>query len=77
VEDEIHELERNFQRKSDPTAKAQANKVVQGLTKQLKYDKLPFIKGGPKNGSEKRACILDALFIGGFSGSTVVEQLSF
>jgi hypothetical protein len=40
VEDEIHELERNFQRKSDPTAKAQANKVVQGLTEAIaNYEK--------------------------------------
>jgi len=40
VEDEIHELERNFQRKSDPTAKAQANKVVQGLAEAIEnYEK--------------------------------------
>jgi hypothetical protein len=40
VEDEIIELERNFQRKSDPTAKAQANKVVQGLTEAIEnYEK--------------------------------------
>jgi hypothetical protein len=40
VEDEIHELERNFQRKSDPTAKAQANKVVQGLAEAIaNYEK--------------------------------------
>ncbi|MFY7935340.1 MAG: DUF349 domain-containing protein, partial [Candidatus Nanopelagicus sp.] len=40
VEDEIIELERNFQRKSDPTAKAQANKVVQGLAEAIEnYEK--------------------------------------
>lgn len=40
VEDEINELERNFQRKSDPTAKAQANKVVQGLAEAIEnYEK--------------------------------------
>lgn len=40
VEDEISELERNFQRKSDPTAKAQANKVVQGLMEAIEnYEK--------------------------------------
>jgi len=40
VEDEINELERNFQRKSDPSAKAQANKVVQGLTEAIEnYEK--------------------------------------
>ena len=35
VEDEINELERNFARKSDPSAKAQANKVVQGLAEAI------------------------------------------
>ena len=40
VEDEINELERNYQRKSDPTAKAQANKVVQGLAEAIEnYEK--------------------------------------
>ena len=40
VEDEINELERNFQRKSDPSAKAQANKVVQGLAESIEnYEK--------------------------------------
>ena len=40
VEDEINELERNFQRKSDPSAKAQANKVVQGLAEAIEnYEK--------------------------------------
>jgi hypothetical protein len=40
VEDEISELEQNFARKSDPTAKAQANKVVQGLAEAIEnYEK--------------------------------------
>lgn len=40
IEDEIAELERNFARKSDPSAKAQANKVVQGLTEAIEnYEK--------------------------------------
>jgi len=40
VDDEINELERNFQRKSDPSAKAQANKVVQGLAEAIEnYEK--------------------------------------
>ena len=40
VEDEINELERNFARKSDPSAKAQANKVVQGLAEAIEnYEK--------------------------------------
>ena len=40
VEDEINELERNFQRKSDLPAKAQANKVVQGLAEAIEnYEK--------------------------------------
>ena len=40
VEEEISEMERNFQRKSDPTAKAQANKVVQGLAEAIEnYEK--------------------------------------
>jgi GTPase SAR1 family protein len=40
VEDEINDLERNYQRKSDPTAKAQANKVVQGLAEAIEnYEK--------------------------------------
>ena len=40
VEDEISDLERNHQRKSDPSAKAQANKVVQGLAEAIEnYDK--------------------------------------
>jgi hypothetical protein len=40
VEEEISEIERNFQRKSDPTAKAQANKVVQGLAEAIEnYEK--------------------------------------
>ena len=40
VEDQISELERNHQRKSDPSAKAQANKVVQGLAEAIEnYEK--------------------------------------
>ena len=40
IEDEISELERNHQRKSDPSAKAQANKVVQGLAEAIEnYEK--------------------------------------
>jgi hypothetical protein len=40
VEEEISELERNHQRKSDPSAKAQANKVVQGLAEAIEnYEK--------------------------------------
>ncbi len=40
VEAEINELERNFARKSDPSAKAQANKVVQGLAEAIEnYEK--------------------------------------
>ena len=40
VEDEITDLERNFQRKSDPSAKAQANTVVQGLAEAIEnYEK--------------------------------------
>lgn len=40
IEDEINDLERNYQRKSDPTAKAQANKVVQGLSEAIEnYEK--------------------------------------
>lgn len=40
IEDEISDLERNHQRKSDPTAKAQANKVVQGLAEAIEnYEK--------------------------------------
>lgn len=40
IEEEINEVERNIQRKSDPTAKAQANKVVQGLTEAIEnYEK--------------------------------------
>jgi len=40
IEEEINEVERNFQRKSDPTAKAQANKVVQGLAEAIEnYEK--------------------------------------
>ena len=40
VEEEISELERNHQRKSDPSAKAQANKVVQGLSEAIEnYEK--------------------------------------
>ena len=40
VEDEVNELERNFARKSDPSAKAQANKVVQGLAEAIEnYEK--------------------------------------
>jgi hypothetical protein len=40
VEDEISDLERNHQRKSDPSAKAQANKVVQGLAEAIEnYEK--------------------------------------
>ena len=36
----LKEVERNFQRKSDPTAKAQANKVVQGLAEAIEnYEK--------------------------------------
>ena len=40
VEDEIMEAERNFQRKSDPSAKAQANKVVESLAQAVEnYEK--------------------------------------
>ena len=40
IEEEISELERNYQRKSDPSAKAQANKVVQGLQEAIEnYEK--------------------------------------
>lgn len=40
IEDEISELERNHQRKSDPSAKAQASKVVQGLAEAIEnYEK--------------------------------------
>ena len=40
VEDEISDLERNHQRKSDPSAKAQASKVVQGLAEAIEnYEK--------------------------------------
>jgi hypothetical protein len=40
VEEEISELEINYQRKSDPSAKAQANKVVQGLQEAIEnYEK--------------------------------------
>jgi len=40
VQDEITEVERNHQRKSDPSAKAQANKVVQGLAEAIEnYEK--------------------------------------
>ena len=40
IEDEISDLERNHQRKSDPSAKAQANKVVQGLAEAIEnYEK--------------------------------------
>ena len=40
VEDEISDLERNHQRKSDPSAKAQANNVVQGLAEAIEnYEK--------------------------------------
>ena len=40
VGDEISELERNHQRKSDPSAKAQANKVVRGLAEAIEnYEK--------------------------------------
>jgi hypothetical protein len=40
VEDEISDLELNHQRKSDPSAKAQANKVVQGLAEAIEnYEK--------------------------------------
>ncbi|MBJ7506286.1 MAG: hypothetical protein JHC72_02715, partial [Candidatus Nanopelagicus sp.] len=40
VEDEIMEAERNFQRKSDPSAKAQANKVVESLAQAVdNYEK--------------------------------------
>jgi len=40
VENEISDLERNHQRKSDPSAKAQANKVVQGLAEAIEnYEK--------------------------------------
>jgi hypothetical protein len=40
IESEIIELEQSFQRKSDPTAIAQANKVVQGLAEAIdNYEK--------------------------------------
>ncbi len=40
IEDEISELERNHQRKSDPSAKAHASKVVQGLAEAIEnYEK--------------------------------------
>lgn len=40
IEDEIMEAERNFQRKSDPSAKAQANKVVESLAQAVdNYEK--------------------------------------
>ena len=40
IESEIIELEQSFQRKSDPTAIAQANKVVQGLAEAIEnYEK--------------------------------------
>ena len=40
VVDEISDLERNHERKSDPSAKAQANKVVQGLAEAIEnYEK--------------------------------------
>ena len=40
IEDEISDLERNHQRKSDPSAKAQASKVVQGLAEAIEnYEK--------------------------------------
>lgn len=40
IEDEISELENHHQRKSDPSAKAQANKVVQGLAEAIEnYEK--------------------------------------
>jgi hypothetical protein len=40
VQDEITEVERNHQRKSDPSAKAQANKVVQRLAEAIEnYEK--------------------------------------
>jgi len=40
VEDEISDLERNHHRRSDPSAKAQANKVVQGLAEAIEnYEK--------------------------------------
>ncbi|MGI9171274.1 MAG: DUF349 domain-containing protein [Candidatus Nanopelagicus sp.] len=40
IENEIIELEHSFQRKSDPTAIAQANKVVQGLAEAIEnYEK--------------------------------------
>jgi len=40
IENEIIELEQSFQRKSDPTAIAQANKVVQGLAEAIaNYEK--------------------------------------
>jgi hypothetical protein len=40
IEEEISELERNHRRKSDPSAKAQANKVVQGLAEAIEnYEK--------------------------------------
>ncbi len=40
IENEIIELEQSFQRKSDPTAIAQANKVVQGLAEAIEnYEK--------------------------------------
>jgi len=35
IENEITDLEQSFRRKSDPTAKAQANKVVQGLVEAI------------------------------------------
>jgi hypothetical protein len=40
IENEITDLEQSFQRKSDPTAKAQANKVVQVLVEAIEnYEK--------------------------------------
>jgi hypothetical protein len=40
IENEITDLEQSFQRKSDPTATAQANKVVQGLVEAIdNYEK--------------------------------------
>lgn len=40
IADEIMEAERNFQRKSDPSAKAQANKVVESLAQAVEnYEK--------------------------------------
>jgi hypothetical protein len=40
IENEITDLEHSFQRKSDPTAKAQASKVVQGLVEAIEnYEK--------------------------------------